>query len=639
MGIAFSLLQRAMNLHREGLLAEAEMIYLAAERLSTADELFAATDSDIHVLLAMICQEQRRIDDALRWLMLSHRRRPTADDVLHMIAFLVRALGNVSGEEQVLKRQLCLDPGIADHYVRLAELSQQQRKWDQAEGLILQAELLAPSNAAVLYRVGRMLADAGENFRALQYLIVAVSLDSENSTYQQTLAEMMAKEGRITEAESLFRLLLNSDEYSELATIGLARLLKDDDRKEESRNILICLAENSDLSQKTLKTLSSLFFELGETAESIRCERRLSAKVTDADMSIHPAAIESAERVCRQKSYHYQENIEEISVSIQSTDGIIFRYELPPVYLATVTGATIITSNWTVLCPGNQLIVDGLSANSRSALHMVSGFLQVLPDERVLLELPPPTESVFDEAVLFGGGPNWSHGVLDWGSRLLTMSVEPSLQSLPVLIAHNIPRSIRELYQLMGLAPERCVSVDPQRPPAVKKLWLPALTHPYQLMSPHYVSYFRRTLAAHLNVGPSRRRLYLSRKKAGYRFIVNESELLTQLARLGFETVIPEDLTMSAQIALLASAEMIVCPIGGGSAAAMFAPSDCIYIELCHTFCQLNQYRIVCSLLGQIYHQVVGQPTINRGPSLFDYDFRVPVEQIVKIVTGAPTGS
>jgi capsular polysaccharide biosynthesis protein len=220
----------------------------------------------------------------------------------------------------------------------------------------------------------------------------------------------------------------------------------------------------------------------------------------------------------------------------------------------------------------------------------------------------------------------------------------PELDRLPVLVSPRLPRSMVGFYAMLGLDPARLRRLPAHEPVRARRLWLPSLTHRYQLTSPMHVDFLRRRLAGPLGegLGRPRRRLFLSRRNAGYRALLNEAEVLATLAAFGVEPLVPEDFSMAEQIALFASAELVVSPIGGASAAILFAAPGAACVELTHDHCLLPQYGILSGLLGQRYARVVGRPHGNRGPLTFDQDFTICVDALAATVRtlldGGPPG-
>ena len=79
-----------------------------------------------------------------------------------------------------------------------------------------------------------------------------------------------------------------------------------------------------------------------------------------------------------------------------------------------------------------------------------------------------------------------------------------------------------------------------------------------------------RSLVPHTNSGPER--VYLSRRGAGGRQLVNEVELLAALEPRGFVAIQPEHLSMAEQARCMGSAHCIVAPHGAALANSVFAP-------------------------------------------------------------------
>jgi hypothetical protein len=75
-------------------------------------------------------------------------------------------------------------------------------------------------------------------------------------------------------------------------------------------------------------------------------------------------------------------------------------------------------------------------------------------------------------------------------------------------------------------------------------------------------------------------RLYLSRRKAANKKIVNERELTEVLSRFGFDVVCMEDLTFAEQIELMQGTRLLVSGHGAGLANIIFMPRGAALYEL-----------------------------------------------------------
>jgi len=77
-----------------------------------------------------------------------------------------------------------------------------------------------------------------------------------------------------------------------------------------------------------------------------------------------------------------------------------------------------------------------------------------------------------------------------------------------------------------------------------------------------------------------RRRLYIDRRGAPNRRLVNETEVIAALARFVVQPVSLDGATLADLAALFADAELVVAPHGAGLANIVFAPHDCRVVEL-----------------------------------------------------------
>lgn len=81
----------------------------------------------------------------------------------------------------------------------------------------------------------------------------------------------------------------------------------------------------------------------------------------------------------------------------------------------------------------------------------------------------------------------------------------------------------------------------------------------------------------------SRRRIFVSRAKAGARRALNEVEAIEVAMRYGFTPVLLEDLSIAEQMALFLNAEAVAGIHGAGLTGIAFAPRQCLFIEIRHT--------------------------------------------------------
>jgi tetratricopeptide (TPR) repeat protein len=297
-------------------------------------------------------------------------------------------------------------------------------------------------------------------------------------------------------------------------------------------------------------------------------------------------------------------------------------------FLAAIDDALVFRSNGAVVEPNGLYIFDKVVAASWESCAGESHTLCEYHD-RLLVQLPNSGVPAMREALLLGGGDNFSHWINDWSSKAQTIVEHTALAHLPIVVTAPLPGFARRLLERLGVETDRIVhQVDPIA--RYGRLWLPSMTHAFPTVAPSHIGWLRQMLGIP-KLPRGRRRLFLSRRKASYRRILNMDALTPLLQRYGIEEVIPDELSLDAQIELFASAEFCLAPLGGGSAAILLCPDTCKILDLTHDFLVLNQYEAVCRFIGQSYRQIIGhvqlaQASATSHPS--SWDFIAPVGEI-----------
>ncbi|MCH9611469.1 MAG: hypothetical protein S4CHLAM81_09450 [Chlamydiales bacterium] len=176
----------------------------------------------------------------------------------------------------------------------------------------------------------------------------------------------------------------------------------------------------------------------------------------------------------------------------------------------------------------------------------------------------------------------------------------------------------RESLKLAGIDQSRIIDASKVQGVYAKELIVP----PYPPMPTPWVCHFLRTL----NVKPidKRRKLYLSRRDADKRRILNEDELWPILEREGFELATTSGLPFAEQMALFASAEIVVAPHGAGLSHLAFCEKGTPVLELFAPVYTHRCYWEVASAAELRYHYLFGEseaaedPDFTVDPMLFE---------------------
>ncbi len=106
--------------------------------------------------------------------------------------------------------------------------------------------------------------------------------------------------------------------------------------------------------------------------------------------------------------------------------------------------------------------------------------------------------------------------------------------------------------------------------------------------------------------GKGKRRLFISRRDASVRRIINEEECAPILEHFGFETIVPGQLTFEEQVAHFREAEVILAPHGAGLSNIVFAPASAKVIEIYSPRSTCICFWSISNLLGMEYYYFRG---------------------------------
>ena len=244
----------------------------------------------------------------------------------------------------------------------------------------------------------------------------------------------------------------------------------------------------------------------------------------------------------------------------------------------------------------------------------------------------------FGDGLLVGNNHNIGHWLLNHLARLALLEMVPKLQGLPVVVGENVTAMHLDCLRLMGIEESRLIRLQGKRLARFRTLWVPMMLFCVvggsAYWAPNLVEFLRRKLGVgQVAATPRRRRLYLTRRNARWRRVLNESEILELLHPLGFEVVDPGTLSIPKQIEVGSETQIIIGPAGAGMNLLLFAPRDATIIELKHQTNEMDINPMLTFQIGQRYIGVRGIPKATAGSKPLDYDFTVPLDRIQKALS------
>jgi hypothetical protein len=292
------------------------------------------------------------------------------------------------------------------------------------------------------------------------------------------------------------------------------------------------------------------------------------------------------------------------------------RCELPGTFLAGLPAARVWGPNFVVLSRDRRILFDSLL--QRRDLLEASGLLE-------RLRWPRARQWHGTACLLAQDSPHaYYHWLLEMLPKLALIEQFPELAGVPLLVPERLSSFQRDSLRLAGVVPERLLGFDGGCA-EFEQLYVPSLPAPTGWPAPHAVQWLRDRFLAHGAVSRRvGRRLFLSRRDALQRRVLNEDELVAWLQQQGFEVLCPAELTFTEQIGVFRDVEVVVAAHGAAVSNMVFAPAGAVLIELFGDNYINGCFWALAAICGHHYGFVTGPA---RG-----LDYSIPLSALQRMV-------
>jgi hypothetical protein len=234
-------------------------------------------------------------------------------------------------------------------------------------------------------------------------------------------------------------------------------------------------------------------------------------------------------------------------------------------------------------------------------------------------------------AVVTGPSPqnlsHWFFGVLP---RLSLLTKEdPELRSVRYAVLPVKTASFQtECLARFGIPAAKILHAGPGTFMRSDEIWAPSFVNP-EFVAPVWFLEDLRSRFADVKPAVESPRIYVSRRAAPGRRVLNEAELLTVLEKRGFKAITLEILPFERQVALFKGAREIVASHGAGLAHLAFAAKGAHVVELFSPSYINPMYWCLADQVGLSYRCClgVGRPSPN-GANLVRSDLRLETSDI-----------
>ena len=296
-------------------------------------------------------------------------------------------------------------------------------------------------------------------------------------------------------------------------------------------------------------------------------------------------------------------------------------YTIPEKYLARIPRARLVGKTGLVVLP------DGAFASEVTFTrdHLVQQQPYLVPLSRKVREKPGNYFSLFS---LWAHRYNYYHWIHDAMLRLHLV-----LPRLPKDVQFVVPPNLRsfqlESLGLLGISPDQLCEFSGQELWELETLYFAPPTARAGSNSPAALEWFREVAWSELGLTPGTpsRRIYISRRRTGYRRVVNEPEVERVLHDFGFETYLFEDLSFREQVTLMSEAEAVASSSGSALTNILFAPPGAKIVVMVEPVQISWFFWSMSEAVGHEYWYVLGETVPHLAPP-HDADLRVPPDKI-----------
>jgi hypothetical protein len=193
-----------------------------------------------------------------------------------------------------------------------------------------------------------------------------------------------------------------------------------------------------------------------------------------------------------------------------------------------------------------------------------------------------------EEWCLLGGHPNFYHFIVNYLPRLWYYRNSPvegeKAKRKRYVVASDLPARYYEYLARVGVGCGELMLVPRDVQLDISRLTvssLPIYAEDGGLAAdPAALDWLRAEYRVDQGEPGERLKVFLTRKHATHRRIVNEDAIFALAAERGFTRVCPEDLSLDQLLSTLQRADALVTPFGAGAVNSLFCPKSATVIEL-----------------------------------------------------------
>jgi len=304
-------------------------------------------------------------------------------------------------------------------------------------------------------------------------------------------------------------------------------------------------------------------------------------------------------------------------------------------YVAALDEVLVDTTYWAVI-DGDRLFTRETQARTITNSPLVRGRAS-RDGSQCVATLPRAPQRIDEPCVLLGSDDNYAHWVLRNLLKLSLLDRAGIAPGVRLLVREDLRRWQREYLDLLGISEERLLRVPAESVVACRRLYVPTQLRNHPRMR-EGVAWLRARLGTLLAPSAEARDfIYASRREQKRRSLLNEAQVETALAPLGFRIIVPGAMSVREQIAAFSRASVVVAPHGAALANMAFAPSGATLVEIVsEPILHMDEFRFLCAACGMQARSIVSRDLEAAAPAAdapeMHRNYRVDVDEVLSTV-------
>lgn len=283
-----------------------------------------------------------------------------------------------------------------------------------------------------------------------------------------------------------------------------------------------------------------------------------------------------------------------------------YKTKIPATYVFTIKNGKCIFGKEEVFTKNNEIVSE---ISSQKGIYTSTFLLKRITNAKKI-------KGFVVNLSLSGLENNYYHFWIEWYARYYLLQQSGLADDETQYIITQETAFQKQLVQLLQINKSKILHIEKGKMIQADNLIVPSLINNWEYLNftESFKSFQKQWLPSWLpkayqlfsnNDKTPDKNIFISRKAATYRQILNEDEIFNEIKKYGFNKYCLEDMPLMDQISLFNSAKNVISPHGAGLTNLVFSPQRVNILEIFTKNYHDSGFKILIKVLGHNYHYIV----------------------------------